>query len=166
MLSRWSYPSGIVADPTLSLCSRIFYGPSTPIKASPKRPPFLLPTAPPYSLFKFICFSPNLIHFHVSPSSAFCTCHSLCQPYSLPLLYMANPTSPLRSSSNASLPVFPRRGSGDFLGPFMVLCTHLHYSASHMLGSMSLCGSLPHRPWVPRLQGLYLFHFSLPKEAV
>lgn len=112
------------------------------------------------------CFSPNPICLQVSFSIAFCACSSLYLPYSFPLLSVEDPTYPSRSSLNATLPIFPKARQGAFLSPFMVPHTHLRYSAFHMLESMVSVPISSTRSWVLQEQGLYLFHFSILREAV
>ena len=62
-----------------------------------------------------------------------------------PLLCMANPSS--RCKSSATAPIFQRWGREAFLGlSAAVCCTHLHHSASHMLGSRVSVPVFPTRP--------------------
>lgn len=120
---------------TLWLCTHASCGSSTPWRPLPSHPILITPCTSPFAL-QITCFSPNLLCFHVSFLSA------LCLPSSFPLLNMANPTHPARSSSKASFPVFLRRSRCDFLGPFVALCTRLSLQgASHVRVNVFLCQS-------------------------
>lgn len=125
----------------------------------------LLPLSPPFLISNY-CFSPNPICLQVSFSIAFCACSSLYLPYSFPLLSVEDPTYPSRSSLNATLPIFPKARQGAFLSPFVVPHTHLCYCAFHMLESMVFVPISSTRSWALQEQGLYLFHFSILREAV